>query len=86
VLELDLRSLREVRGRAGALDQGRQPGHVIGLHVRLEDRGDRRADRPRRRDVLVDQIDVRVDDGQLAVRRAAEQVAGARAGVVQKRS
>ena len=85
VLELDPGARRQVGGRAGALDERRQPGDVVGLHVRLEHRDDRRADRGRRREVVVDEIDVRVDDRELAVRRAAEQVAGAGAGVVQER-
>ena len=43
VLELDTRAIGQVRGRAGAGDQIGQAGDVVGLHVRLEDRDDRRA-------------------------------------------
>ena len=63
----------------------RQAGDVVGLHVRLEHRHDRRADRGRRSEVVVDEIDVRIDDRQRAVRGAAEQIARTGAGVVQKR-
>lgn len=41
VRELDLRPRRQVGGRAGALDERRQPGDVIGLNVGLEDGRDR---------------------------------------------
>jgi hypothetical protein len=56
------------------------------LHVRLEDGDDRRSQRGRRSQVVVDEVDVWVGDGQLAVRTAAEQVAGTGAGVVQERA
>jgi hypothetical protein len=50
---------------------------VVGLHVRLEDGDDGRALGPGERDVLIDQVDVRVYYGELAVALAAEQVRGA---------
>ena len=61
-----------------------QPGHVVGLHVRLEDRDDRRALGLGEREVLVDQVDVRIDDREPPVRLAAEQVRGAGRLVVQQ--
>ena len=86
VIEVDPRARGQVGGRAGALDQRRQPGDVVGLHVRLEHGHDRRADRGGRGHVVVDQVGVRVDDRERAVGGAAEQVAGTGAGVVQKRA
>ena len=68
MLELDAGALREVGGRAGALDQLGQAGDVVGLHVGLEDGDDRHALRLGERDVVVDQVDVRVDDGELRLR------------------
>jgi hypothetical protein len=47
------------------------------LHVCLEDRDDRRAQRGRGGEVVVDKLGVRVDDRELGVRAATEQVAGA---------
>ena len=38
---------RQVGGRTGALDERRQAGDVVGLHVRLEDGHDRRSERAR---------------------------------------
>jgi hypothetical protein len=84
MLELHLRRLGEIRGRARALDQRGEPRHVVRLHVRLEDRGDRRPDRSRGRYVVVDEIGMRIDDRELPVCGAAEQVARTRAGVVQE--
>ena len=57
---------------------------MVGLDVRVEHGDDRHALRVGQRDVLVNEVDVRVDDGELAVRLAAEQVGGARALVVQQ--
>jgi hypothetical protein len=54
---------------------------MVGLDVRLEDGGDPRPLRFGQRDVVVDQLDVGIDDGELADRLAAEQVGGA-GGVV----
>ena len=42
VLELDAGALGQVGRRAGARDQLGQPGDVVGLHVGLEHRDDRR--------------------------------------------
>ena len=61
-----------------------RPGDVVGLHVGLEDGDDRHALRLGERDVLVDEIDVRVDDGELPVRLAAEQIGGAGRVVVEQ--
>jgi hypothetical protein len=72
VLELDTGPGGHVCGRARLLDERRKARHVVGLYVRLEHRHDRRADRGGRADVLADQLHVRVDDRQLAVRRTAE--------------
>jgi hypothetical protein len=86
VLELDSGTGRQVSGRARARDELGQAGHVVRLHVRLEDRHDRRAQRGRVGKVAVDELGVRVDDRELGVRPATEQVAGARRCVVQKRA
>ena len=74
--ELDAGSGGQVGGRTGALDQRRQAGDVVGLDVRLEHGHDRRPDRGGCHEVLVDEIGVRVDDGEPGVGAAAEQVAG----------
>ena len=83
-VEVDRRARREVRRRA-RLDERRQPGDVIGLHVRLEDGTDRRTEAPCLFEVLVDELGVRIDDRELVVRQAAEQVARARCGGKEKR-
>jgi hypothetical protein len=77
VVELDPGAYGQVRGRAGTVEQRRQPGNVVGLHVRLEHGHDRRPDRGGRREIVVDQFDMCVDDGQRVVRGATEQVARA---------
>ena len=59
VLEVDTGALREVRGRAGALDQRRQSRDVVCLNVCLQHRDDRHALRLRDPDVIVDEIRVR---------------------------
>ena len=69
MLELDPGARGQVRRRAGALDELGQPRDVVGLHVRLEDGDDRHALRLGERDVLVDEVDVRIDDREL--RRAS---------------
>ena len=84
VLEVDSGTLRQVRGRAGAPYELRQPRHVVGLDVRVEHGDDRHALRIGQREVPVNEVEVRVDDGELAVRLAAEQVGGARALVIQQ--
>jgi hypothetical protein len=40
---------------------------VVGLQMGVEDRDDRRALRLGQRDVIVDEVDVRIDDGKRAV-------------------
>jgi hypothetical protein len=57
---------------------------VVGLHVRLEDRHDRDALSLGQRDVLLDEIDVRIDDRELALALAAEQVGGTCGVVVEQ--
>ena len=57
---------------------------MVGLHVGLEHGDDRDALRLGQGDVLVDEVDVRVDDGELPVRLAAEQVRGAGGLVVEQ--
>ncbi len=52
--------------------------------MRLEDRDDRRACRGRGREVVVDEVDVRVDHREALVRRASEQVGGAGRLVVEQ--
>ena len=42
MLELDAGGRRQVGGRAGTRNERGQPGDMVGLHVRLEDRDDRR--------------------------------------------
>ena len=59
---------------------------MVGLHVRLEDRDDRDALGLGQRDVVVDQVDVRVDDRELAVALAAEEIGGAGGLVVEELS
>ena len=68
----------------GARHELGQPGDVVGLHVRVEHRDDPGALGLRERDVLVDQVDVRVDDGERAMGLAPEQVRGAGGLVVQQ--
>jgi glycerate kinase len=53
---------------------------MVGLHVRHEDRHDRSAESCGRGEVVADEVVVRVDDRQLSVGGAAEQVAGTGAG------
>ena len=77
---------REVGDRAGRLDERGQPGDVVGLHVRLEDRHDRRADPLGLAEVVVDELDVRVDDREPRRELAAEQVARAGGRLVEERA
>src|SRR5215216_4269935 len=82
--ELDARALGQVGGRAGARDELGQPGYVVGLQMRVEHRDDRGTLGGDERDVLVDELDVRLDDGESAVGLAPQQVRGARGLVVQQ--
>ena len=86
VVELDLGAGRHVGGRAGALDQRRHAREVVGLHVRLQHRRDPRALSLGQGDVGVDQVDVGVDDRDLAAALAAEEVGGAGRFVVEELS
>ena len=83
VAEVHAGALGQVRGRARPLDQLRQPGDVVGLHVRLEHRDDRDPLALRDANVLVHQVGVRVHDGEPLLRLAAEHVRGTRGVVVQ---
>jgi hypothetical protein len=84
--EVDAGVLRQVGRRPGPGDQLRQPGDMVSLDVRLEHSGDPRALRFGERDVVVHQVDVRIDDGELADRLAAEQVGGTGGVVVEQLS
>ena len=57
---------------------------MVRLNVCLEDGDDRRADALGLRDITRDQRLVRIDDPELAVREAAEEVRGARGLVVEE--
>ena len=59
---------------------------MVGLHVRVEHRDDRHALGLGERDVLIDKIDVRVDDRELAVGLAPQEIGGACGLVVQQLS
>ena len=61
-----------------------QAGDVVGLHVRLEHCDDRDALRLGQCDVVVDQIDVRIDHREPGLGLAAEEVGGAGRLVVQQ--
>jgi hypothetical protein len=84
MVELDARSLRQIRPRARARHQLRKPRDVIGLHVRLEHGDDRDPLALGELEVLVHEIDVRIDDRERTLRLAAEQVRRARRVVVQE--
>ena len=84
VVERHAGVLGQVRRRAGAGDQVRQPRDVVGLDVRVKDRRDTRALPLGERDVLVHQVDVRVHDGEGAVCLAPEQVRRTRGLVVEE--
>jgi len=77
MVELHAGPGRKIGARPGAFDQCRQAGDVVGLHVRVEYGDDRRALRFGEADVVVDQVDVGLDHGQLPVRLATQQVGGA---------
>ena len=85
MVEADSGAGRQVGGRTRALDERRQARHVVRLHVRLEDGDDRRADRIGRREVLRDELLVRIHDGKASERGAPEQVARARRCLEQER-
>ena len=57
---------------------------MVGLQVRLEHGDDRHALRLGQPEVVVDEVDVGVDDGELAVRLAPEQIRRARRFVVEQ--
>jgi hypothetical protein len=78
-IEFDVRARGQVGGRPSGLDEGRQARDVVGLDVRLEDGNDRCADPLRPGDIRVNELDMGVDDCDLRVRHAPEQVARARA-------
>jgi hypothetical protein len=84
VLERDARALRQVSGRSGPGDELRQPRDVVGLHVGLEHRHDRDPLALRQRDVAIDQVDVRIDDRELRLALASEQIGGAGGLVVEQ--
>jgi hypothetical protein len=50
---------------------------MVRLHVRLEDRHDRRAHGGGDVEIVVDELDVRIDNRQPSLRGAAEEVARA---------
>jgi hypothetical protein len=81
VREAHVRAGREVRGRAGLLDERGESGDVVGLDVRLKDGGDGAADARCLLEVPLDERLVRVDGGEQPVCGAAEQVARARGDV-----
>jgi hypothetical protein len=84
VLELGPRSLGHVGHSPGPPDELRQTGDMVGLNVGLDHRGDLRPLGLRADDVLIDEIQVGVDDGELTNRLAAEQVGGAGRLVVEE--
>ena len=59
---------------------------MVSLDVRLEHGRDRRSNRGSAVDVLIHEVGVWIDDRELVVRQAAEEVAGARTLVVQERA
>ena len=84
MIKLNTRSGRQIRRGARAPDQLAHPGDVVGLHVRVEHRHDRRALRLGQPDVCIDQVDVRLDDRQLRIGLAPKHVRGARRLVVKQ--
>ena len=77
MLELRARSLGHVGRCPGPLDQLGQTRDVISLDVGLDHGGDLRSLGLGSGDVLIDQVDVSVYDGELPDRLAAEQIRGA---------
>src|SRR5262249_8930628 len=86
VLETDTAALGQVGRRAGAAYELWQTRDVVRLDMRVEHCDDRHSLRVGQPDVLVDEVDVRLDDLKLAVGVATEQIGRARALVVQKLS
>jgi len=84
VWEVDAGADRQVGRGAARLYERRQTGDMVGLDMSLEDADDRRPNPFRLLQVRVDELDVRVDDGKLALRQAAEQVARARRRLVEE--
>src|SRR5947207_2099094 len=82
--ELGAGSLRQVGGGAGWLGEPRESRDMVRLNVGLDHRDDLRALRVRGRDVVVDQVRMRVDDGELPRRLAAKQIGGAGGLVVEE--
>jgi hypothetical protein len=74
VLEVHAGALGQVRGGAGPPHQLGQAREVVGLHVRLVHGDDRDVLRRRQRDVVVDEVGVRIDDREAPLRLAALQV------------
>jgi hypothetical protein len=77
VIEVDARALGHVAGGARALDQLRKPRDVIGLDVGLEHRRDPGALSLGAGDVLVNQVRMRIDHGELAHGLTPKQIGGA---------
>jgi hypothetical protein len=84
VREIDPGALRQIRRGARAGDELGQAGDVVRLHMRLEHRDDRHPLLLGERDVVIDEIGVRIGDGERALGLAAEQVGGAGRVVVQE--
>lgn len=59
---------------------------MVGLNVRLEYGSDRRTRALGRFEVTVDELDMRIDDGETRAGEAPEQVARARRRLVQERT
>jgi hypothetical protein len=74
--------LVQVDGCAGRGRQRASAGRMVGVDVRLEDGGDRRAVALGLPQVIRHERGVRVADGQLIAAEAAEQVGGAAARVI----
>ena len=86
VIEVDTGAGGEIGGRARALDELRQSRDVVGLHMRLEGGDDGGALCIGQGDVVVDEVDVRIDDREPLLRLAAEEVGGAGRALVQELS
>ena len=84
VIESNARALGQIGGGPGALDELGKARDVIGLDVGLENRGDPRALGLGLGDVLVDEVIVRVGDGEHARRLAPEDIRGTRGLVIEQ--